>query len=104
MKEDLSKFEKIDTELEIVKETEKAIAVRVSCPTFFDEDNKIIKWIPKSVALVENNTLKALKGWFIDKECGDWYELVSKEAVARFEKWLETRFTRKTAKKTAKRA
>lgn len=85
---DLSNFEKIDTKLKIERETEKAIAVRVSgyvgCSSCgYSTSN--LKWIPKSVALIENNQLVALKGWFIDKECGQYFELVSEEAVNRFE-------------------
>lgn len=85
---DLSNFEKIDTKLKIEKETEKAIAVRVSGYVGFSScgyATNNFKWIPKSVALIENNELVALKGWFIDKECAEHYELVSKESVDRFE-------------------
>lgn len=86
---DLSNFEKISEKLKIEKETEKAIAVRVFGYVGFSScgyTTRNLKWIPKSVALVENDELIALKGWFIDKECCEHYELVSEEAVNRFEK------------------
>ena len=89
MNEDLNNFEKISEEMNIVKETEKAIAVSKinyigssSC----GYETKSLKWIPKSVAKIENGKLVALKGWFIDKNCGDMYQLVSDEAIERFEK------------------
>ncbi len=87
MKE-LNNFEKISEKLKVEKETEKAIAVKVSGYIGFSSCGYAIrnlKWIPKSVALIENNELVALKGWFIDKECCDHYELVSEESVNRFE-------------------
>lgn len=85
---DLSNFEKINEKLKLEKETEKAIAVKVSGYVGFSScgyATRSLKWIPKSVALIENNELVALKGWFIDKECCDHYELVSEESVDRFE-------------------
>lgn len=88
MKEDLSKFEKVSEEMEIIKETEKAIAVEqigYYGASTCGYETRNLKWIPKSVAKIENNKLVALKGWFIDKNCLDMYQLVSEEALARFE-------------------
>ena len=83
-----NEFEKISEEMDIIKETEKAIAVEKigyygssSC----GYETRNLKWIPKSVAKIQNNKLVALKGWFIDKECQDMYQLVSEESVERFE-------------------
>lgn len=83
-----NEFEKISEEVDIIEETEKAIAIRKteyygvsSC----GYEKTTLKWIPKSVAKISNNKLIALKGWFIDKECQDMYQLVSKEAVERFQ-------------------
>lgn len=85
----MNEFEKIEERVKIAKETEKAIAVEVvkyvgssSC----GYETTKLKWLPKSVVLAENNEVVAIKGWFIDKNCGDCMELISKEAVERFEK------------------
>lgn len=84
----MNEFEIIEKKSKIVKETEKAVAVAVggyvgssSC----GYDTRKIKWLPKSVVKIENDEVVAIKGWFIDKECGEFWELVSKEAVDRFE-------------------
>lgn len=84
----MNEFEIIEKKSKIVKETEKAVAVAVggyvgssSC----GYDTSKIKWLPKSVVKIENDEVVAIKGWFIDKECGEFWELVSKEAVDRFE-------------------
>ena len=88
MNNDLNKFEKVSEAMKIVKETEKAIAVSKvgyigvsSC----GYETRNLKWIPKSVALIEDNKLVALKGWFIDKNCLDMYQLVSDESISRFQ-------------------
>lgn len=88
MSEDLNNFEKISEEMEIVKETEKAIAISKTGYVGVSScgyETKSLKWIPKSVAKIENNKLVALKGWFIDKNCLDMYQLVSDESIDRFQ-------------------
>lgn len=93
MKEDLNKFEKLVEKQQIFKETEKAIAiVNYSCDSAIP--SKFI-WIPKSVALIEDKYVVAIKGWFADKMIGQCiFPLTTKEAEERLEKYIE-RFERK---------
>ena len=82
----MNEFEKLYEGLEIVNETEKAICVEV-CVGFYgrnDEAKMWKKWLPKSVSQIVENKLVAIKGWFIDKECLEYHELISEEAQDRF--------------------
>lgn len=57
------------TSLVIVKETEKAVAVKGWCRTIFSDKSWVVSvWIPKSI--IRNNIIP---DWFLDKKYQEFY-------------------------------